>query len=196
MILWLKKNWQRVALRRARLANYNYEKLDTFYLMKDPWRMATPIQQYRFEETNRFISHNFGRVKNLLEIGCGEGHQTIYLQNVCEHLTGLDVSRRAVSRAQKRCPEGKFLVSDIFSRIIDELAPFDLVVACEVLYYMSDIHAILNRMEQLSNNRLVTYYSGAMQQLDPQLIHLPGAVIETFKFKSSEWRAVCWRQTE
>ena len=200
MIRWLKKYWKRLALQRARVARdsrgYNYKKLDTFYLMKDPWNMASTMEQYRFVETNRFILQKFGHVKSLLEIGCGEGHQTLYFHDVCEQLAGLDVSSRAVSRAQKRCPESKFIVGDIFSREVEELAPFDLVVACEVLYYISDIHAALNRMEQLSNNRLVTYYSRAMQKMDPKLIHLSGAVTETFKFKGTEWRAVCWRQTE
>ena len=194
---WLKKLWMRFALRRARNKNgYIYSKLNTFYLVKDPWRMISLSEQYRFAETNRLILEHFGKVKSLLEIGCGEGHQSSNLQQVCEYLTGLDVSSRAVSRAQKRCPASKFLVGDIFCQEVGELAPFDLVVACEVLYYMSDIHSALKRIWGLSKNRLVTYYSGAMQYLDPHVLSLPGIVNEILVFKDSRWRAAWSKQVE
>ena len=195
MKLWLQKYWKRFVLRSVwRAQDDRYNKLNTFYLMKDPWHMTSPNEQYRFAETNRLILEKFGKVKSLLEIGCGEGHETLYLQGVCEQLTGLDVSSRAVSRAQNRCPQSKFIVGDIFSQEVEELALFDLVVACEVLYYISDIQAAINRICQLSNNRFVTYYSGARQKLDPEFMHLPGAYTETIKFKGSEWTAVCWQQ--
>jgi len=61
----------------------------------------------------------FGRVSSLLEIGCGEGHQSAQLQLVCDRLTGLDVSGRAVKRARGRCPGGEFLVGDVFSQEVD-----------------------------------------------------------------------------
>jgi SAM-dependent methyltransferase len=193
--IWLKKLWMRFALRRARYSNgYNYSKLNTYYLVIDPWGMTSPAEQYRFSETNRLILENFEGVKSLLEIGCGEGHQSLYIQQVCKHLIGLDVSIRAVSRAQKRCPTSKFLVGDIFCQEVEDLAPFDLVVACEVLYYMSDIHSALKRICGLSKNRFVTYYSGAMQHLDPLVLSLPGTFTEILEYKGSRWRVVWWRQ--
>jgi len=158
--------------------------------------MSSLSEQYRFAETNRLILENFGGVTSLLEIGCGEGHQSLYLQEVCKHLTGLDVSSKAVSRAQKRCPTSKFFVGDIFSQEVRDLTPFDLVIACEVLYYMSDIQSALKQIWGLSKNRLVTYYSGTMKKLDPQVLSLPGTVTEILEYKGSRWRVAWWKQAE
>src|SRR2546422_10776958 len=94
----LKETWKRFALRDVRYSN-DYKKLNTFYTVPDPWLMSSPAEQFRFRETNRLIVAKFGRVASLLEIGCGEGHQSVYLQHVCNRLIGLDVSARAVKRA-------------------------------------------------------------------------------------------------
>ena len=189
----LKRTWRRFALRDVRYSN-DYKKLDTFYTVPDPWLMASPSEQFRFGETNRLIVEKFGRVASLLEIGCGEGHQSLYLQNVCDRLTGLDVSVRAVKRARGRCPQAEFVVGDIFSQEVSAFAPFDLVVACEVLYYMRDVPAAVRQMRSLGRNCLITYFSGEMETLDRQaLVSLPGTLSEILAFEQSRWRALWWR---
>lgn len=189
----LKKIWMRLALRGLRYSS-DYAKLDAIYRMEDPWHMASPSEEYRFAETNRLILEKFGRVGLLLEIGCGEGHQSLQLQQACcNRLIGLDVSGRAVERARRRCPGSEFLVGDIFSQKVRAKAPFDLVVACEVLYYMSDVPAALRCMRELGRNGLVTYFDREMKTLDPRVLSLPGAASEIFEFENVRWRAAWWR---
>jgi hypothetical protein len=187
----LKRIWMRFALRGVAYSN-NYKKLNVIYMLHDPWRMDSPWEHYRFAETNRLILEKFGRLGSLLEIGCGEGHQSLQLKQVCDRLIGLDVSRRAVKRARRRCPQGEFFVGDVFSQEVKAQAPFDLVVACEVLYYMSDLPTSLRRMQALGRNLLVTYYGGQMGILDPQVLSLPGAVSEILEFEHARWRVAWW----
>ena len=183
--------WMRLILRNVSYSN-NYKKLNLFYMINNPWRMDSPGEQYRFSETNRLILEKFGRLGTLLEIGCGEGHQSLYLQQICDRLTGLDVSAKAVQRARSRCPRASFLVGDVFSQEVDDLGPFDLVVACEVLYYMSDLPATLQRMRAIGCNNFVTYFGGAMKTLDMQILTLPGIASEIFEFEQTRWRAAWW----
>jgi len=187
----LKKIWMRFALRGVTYRD-KYKKLNRLYLIGNPWRLDSPGEQYRFAETNRLIAENFGRVGSLLEIGCGEGHQSLCLLNVCDRLIGLDVSIRAVERARKKCPSGEFLVGSLFSNVADTNALFDLVVACEVLYYMSDVSASLRRMQVLGRNCLVTYWDGVMKDLDPLVLSLPGVVSKIIKFQNTRWRVAWW----
>jgi SAM-dependent methyltransferase len=187
----LKNYWMRFALHNVGYSN-DYKRMNTVYLLANPWRLDSAWERYRFEETNRLISKNFGRVGSLLEVGCGEGYQSLYLQQICDHITGLDVSRRAVERARRMCPNGDFLVGNLFSKAAGMKAPFDLVVACEVLYYMKDVSASLQRLHSLGRNCLVTYFAREMPNLDPQVFSMPGIISEIIEYRDARWRIAWW----
>jgi SAM-dependent methyltransferase len=188
----LRKQWARFFLHDVHFAD-RYDRLDALYRIRDPWELETEPQRYRFRETNRLISERFGRVESLLEVGCGEGHQSQHLLEVCEHLVGVDVSGRAVERARARCPRATFLEGDVFTAALGAGARFDLVVACEVLYYVKDVAAELKRLGELGRTCLVTYYARPAQTLDPYVLAIPGVDSETVRYGSSSWTVACWR---
>src|ERR1700732_1216256 len=145
--------WKKFVFRAVDFSD-NYGAFRTAYLVADPYNLKSAQAAYRFLTTNRIIEKNFGQVHRLLEIGCAEGYQSEHLKLLCSSLHGIDVSAKAIARAKARCPTCSFSAEDLFS----VEGSFDLVVAAEVLYYMKDIPAVLNRMNQLGSNCLVTYY--------------------------------------
>jgi SAM-dependent methyltransferase len=189
----LRDYWLRLALRRVHYAD-RADKLDLLYAVEDPWRMGSAKEQARFAWTNRLIEAEFGRPSTILEIGCGEGHQSQYLARVCGQLYGVDVSARAVRRAARRCASGKFAAGDPFAfRLAEMPAPVDLVVACEVIYYVKDVRAFLARLSALGGACLVTYYRGQAPTLEPYFAALADCRREPFQFDGTEWNAVWWR---
>lgn len=191
----LKTMWMRLALRGVRYSD-EHGKMDLLYLTADPWQMSSPTETYRFERTNQLIADKVTHVGSLLEIGCGEGHQTQYLTRLSDRVLGLDVSSRAVTRARRRCAGAEFLVGDIFSPELDARAPFDVVVASEVLYYINDVRAFIRRMNTLGCFNLVTYFADEMANLDPHVLSQPGASFELLTYDHVSWRAVWWSTGE
>jgi hypothetical protein len=53
--------------------------LKALYLVRDPWGMESPSETFRFSETNRLIGDQFGPANRLLELGCSEGYQSVWL---------------------------------------------------------------------------------------------------------------------
>lgn len=76
---------------------------------------------------------------------------------MCGELVGIDVSGRAMERARARCPKAWFLASDNFTPALGGRPPFDLEVASQVLNYVKDVPAELERLSQLGRARRVTY---------------------------------------
>jgi SAM-dependent methyltransferase len=189
----LKRQWIRIPLRGIHFAD-QHDRLDLLYRVRDPWEMDSDPQRFRFRETNRVIEERLSPVHSVLEVGCGEGHQTEWLLRVCEALVGIDVSRRAVGRARERCPSATFAVGDVFSSeppLRNE--PFDLVVACEVLYYMSDVPSVLQRLSALGRACLVSYYDAPAERLDPDVLSLPGVERELVHYGEAKWTVAWWR---
>lgn len=49
----------------------------------------------------------------VLDMGCGNGKNTTYLETKKFKLCGFDISEKAISVAKKRVPSGKFIVADV-----------------------------------------------------------------------------------
>jgi SAM-dependent methyltransferase len=189
----LRDYWLRLALRGVHYAG-PARRLDYAYLVEDPWQLASLKEQARFGWTNQLVADQIAPHDTILEIGCGEGHQSQYLARRCRQLYGIDISPRAVRRARRRCPEGSFAVGDPFSLRFRDMPPVvDLVVACEMLYYVKDIPGFLARISDLGYACLVTYYSGQAPSLDPYFAALPGVERSQFSSDMVTWIAVWWR---
>jgi SAM-dependent methyltransferase len=188
----LRAYWKRMALRRLHYAD-RVDKLDRLYRVENPWHMDSAKEQARFAWTNRLIAARLPTLDTILEIGCGEGHQSQYLSRICGQLFGIDVSARAVRRAAQRCPQGIFAVGDPHHFLLPGIPPrVDLVVACEVIYYVKNIPAFVARLSRLGRSCLVTYYHGQAPVLDPYFATIDGCCRERFRLENVEWTAVWW----
>ncbi len=189
----VRRTWMKYALRTVR-QNDAHDRLDLAYKLPDPWHMASEQEQARFVETNTIIERelgdHFGRV---LEIGCGEGHQTEYLVSLADQITGLDVSATAVERARKRLPDAEFAVGDIYAQPwVGERGRFDLVTACEVIYYMSDMPKFLRTMDALGRDCFVTYFAPAARKVEAHVMAMPAVEKTSFRYQDVEWIAAWW----
>jgi 2-polyprenyl-3-methyl-5-hydroxy-6-metoxy-1,4-benzoquinol methylase len=189
----LKERWRDKTFPNGMLYRGEVARFDRLYLIRDPWLLSCERERFRLAETNRLIRENFGRPRSLLEIGCGEGLQSSELQQLCDRLYGIDVSRRAVRRAKRRCPLATFAVADMFALPQPPLLTrFDVVTACEVLYYMADVAAALRRISELGRFCLISYYDGARDGMDQHVSEIPGVRLERACFGSVCWTLAWW----
>lgn len=186
--------WMKYALRGVR-QNDAHGRLDLAYTIEDPWHMNAARERFRFAETNRVIASRVGgRFGRVLEIGCGEGHQTEHLARLAEDVTGIDVSANAIERARRRVPSARFIAGDLLAQPwARERGRFELVTACEVLYYMSDIPAFLRAMDELGGACVVTYFAPAARLCEGPVMAMPGAEQARLRFEDTEWVAAWWR---
>lgn len=188
----LRQQWARLTLHGVQFAD-KYSRLDSLYRIRDPWGMSAEPEQFRFQETNRLIAQEFGRVGSILEIGCGEGHQSQELLKLCGELVGVDVSGRAVERARARCPEATFVAGDVFTSDVLQGRCFDLILACEVLYYVKDVAAALKRLRGLGQATLVTYFDLHAQALEPHVLAAPHVETARVEYRTASWTVAWWR---
>ena len=183
----------RRALRGTPFAD-RHERFDIAYRLTDPWSMNRPREQARFRRTNEIIEREFGHVGRLLELGCGEGHQSLYLAELCDSLHGIDPSERAVERARRLLPQSRFDAGDLFAQPwVGERDRFDLIVGCEMLYYVADMGQMIEALERLAPACLVTFLDRA-DELHEALADRPGAGNELIEAEGTRWRAVWWRR--
>ena len=183
---------RRIALHRAHYAN-GRRRFEILYWLGDPWKMSSEAEASRFQWTNRLIEGHLGPLGTLLEVGCGEGHQSLHLIKQCDQLFGIDVSRSAIARCRARCPQGQFVVgSHVEFAFPSTPAVFDLVVACEVIYYLRDVTAAIAQLSALGRACLITYYDARAPELDPIFADVAEGT-DVHRHGQTTWKAVWWR---
>lgn len=150
--------WKRAMLRGTAFTGA-YRKLSLLYAMEDPWEMDSAREQHRFVETRKLLAGITPRYSSILELGAGEGHQSLKLTELTDELHGLELSARAVARARQRCPAGRFEQGRLedLPQFYGERV-FDLVMACEVLYYVEDLEAALRLIQSRAKRLFVSNY--------------------------------------
>jgi 2-polyprenyl-3-methyl-5-hydroxy-6-metoxy-1,4-benzoquinol methylase len=189
----LRRLWMKYAMRGVAQAD-NHARLDLAYVVPDPWHLDSEQEHARFRATSERLERAFGRPGTILEVGCGEGMQSEYFARQCDRVTGIDVSARAIERARQRLPSAELLVGDLFAQPWSgETDRFDVVVACEVLYYMSDGPKFLAAMSKLGRGCMVTYFAPAERRVGKMVRAVPGVAIETARHGDMEWIIATWR---
>ncbi len=130
----------------------NREYFERLYAQSpDPWSLETSsYERKKYERTLDVLKHR--RYHRALEVGCSVGVFTTMLASLCDELLAVDISERAVATAKERLMG--FPHVRVERRILPEETPngpFDLIIASEVLYYLSRERVLiaLRRFEEV-----------------------------------------------
>jgi glycosyltransferase involved in cell wall biosynthesis/peptidoglycan/xylan/chitin deacetylase (PgdA/CDA1 family) len=118
---------------------------DRVFALPDPWAYESGYEVVKYEQTLALLPE--GVVANALEIACAEGHFTVHLAPRVGRLTAVDISVRALARAQARCAgHGNVVFQRLDLNADDIPGPFDLIVCSEVLYFVRDLSGVVRRI--------------------------------------------------
>jgi len=99
----------------------------------DSWHQDKIPKEYVELVSTLFKKDQF---ENVLDIGCGKGALTNLIRDKLniQHMTAIDISPTAISKARKRYKQIDFLVMDAFKLKFNN--KFDLVICSEIFWYL------------------------------------------------------------
>jgi SAM-dependent methyltransferase len=107
----------------------------------------------------------YARFAHILDLGCGEGHQTAALSQLAGSTLGIDIAENALERARSQFPNIRFQQGELLDVIKDPeilQIPFDLISVSEVLYYFQtdeERRAALAGLAQIGVPACIYYFS-------------------------------------
>jgi cyclopropane fatty-acyl-phospholipid synthase-like methyltransferase len=133
----------------------------------DPWGvLSSPLAQQRYLALVEAVA-GYAPCRSILDVGCGEGALTRYLVGSASCVIGIDGSPTAIARARRIVPKATFICDTLETFTAPE--PFDLVLAVEVLYYVSHPRDAIEQLLTLGRSVIVSYTTRERQRLDPHL---------------------------
>lgn len=120
-----------------------FNKMERLFKRKpDPYGYFTHPHELKKQDTVFSLLKN-PSPNSAMEIGCAEGAFTHKLAACCWHVTAVDVSPTALSRAKERLKSFSnitFVEGNI--RILPFKEQFDAIIISEVLYYINRAHKL------------------------------------------------------
>jgi SAM-dependent methyltransferase len=133
----------------------------------DPWGvLGSPLAQQRYLTLVEAVGR-YGPCGSILDVGCGEGALTRYLVGCASEVTGIDASRTAIERARGLVPRATFHCCTLEDFRAERV--FDVVLAVEILYYVTDVDLAIQKLVTLGRSVVVSYTSRERQRLEPYL---------------------------
>jgi trans-aconitate methyltransferase len=157
------------------------------YTDADPWKYQT--SSYELTKYERKLNNlPCDRYQKALEIGCSIGVFTEKLGERVDHLDAVDISKRAINRAQTRCqhqPHVRFMRGDIAKLSLS--GGYNLILASEVLYYqwepLKDRIVIRDKLQSLlapEGDLLIVLSQSGMEQ-DWETVFTENGKLRLFK---------------
>lgn len=190
----IKSLWVRFWLRRSKFSG-RYSDLQKLYATRDPWNLLSPKEQFRFMAVNDIVRGIAPGCHSLLELGCGEGYQTRKLMEVSRHVTGIDVSELAIARAKQDVADADFHVGR--AEDVGQLFAgrrFDLVTACEVLYYSDDIATAIRGVQDVTDQLLVTSYAARAEHMRDHFSGAGWRRLPDIAYDDTVWECYRWQR--
>lgn len=79
------------------------------------------------------------RSAKAIDLGCGTGLSGLAFHDICDSLTGIDLSANMVAEAEKKQIYDQLVVQDILSFLKNRNHCYDLIIAADVLTYMGEL---------------------------------------------------------
>ena len=116
--------------------DFDEKYFDTLYTANpDPWGYtSSPYEARKYAATIGVLPN--ATYRHALELGCSIGVLTARLAKICNGLTAVDTSQRALADARRRCPDPHVTFVHAHVPEGDWGTGFDLLVLSEILYYL------------------------------------------------------------
>jgi SAM-dependent methyltransferase len=119
---------------------------DDLWSRGDPWELETSeFEHKRYARLLEILKSP--KYERVLEIGCGSGTFTRLLAPMAQRLLALDVSTKAIARAQAAQDTPKqveFRVANIMDYDAEAEGPWDLIVMSETVYFLGWLYSLFD----------------------------------------------------
>jgi 2-polyprenyl-3-methyl-5-hydroxy-6-metoxy-1,4-benzoquinol methylase len=120
-------------------------------------KYAIDISAKRKEALDAFLPGLIGGydIKNALDVGCGVGYFSGYLESLGLDVVALDGRGENIEEARKRYQGVDFHLFDVENPDVKELGAFDLVLCLGLLYHLENPFQAIRNMQALTKKILV-----------------------------------------
>ena len=99
------------------------------------------------------LCREYVKDKNVLDVGCGEGHGNLYLNDLARHVTGIDIDKRVIDDANKRFSGKNITFYKMSGEKLDFPSnSFDVIISSQSIEHMKNDIKFLSEVSRVLKN--------------------------------------------
>ena len=106
------------------------------------------------------------KFKKVIDLGCGTGLSGHGLRDISDNLSGIDLSKNMISKAEKLQIYDHLIVGDIVDTLNSSTEKYDLFIALDVLVYIGELTKIFKTVRNCCKKNALFIFSIETQEED------------------------------
>jgi predicted TPR repeat methyltransferase len=95
------------------------------------------------------------KFKSCLDLGCGTGLSGSAFVDLCQSLTGVDLSRKMLDKARKKEIYDRLVCEDVLAYLVKETGEYDLFLATDLFIYMGRLEGFFQAVKKRASHGAV-----------------------------------------
>jgi 2-polyprenyl-3-methyl-5-hydroxy-6-metoxy-1,4-benzoquinol methylase len=134
-----------------------FEAISMKYAEKDVYPLSKKARKFQMQSLLKLVFKTYGEKEfnQVLEIGCGHGANSEYIQGYYKNYLGVDYSRELIKIAKSRYASSNtaFICQNI--KDLNSFDLFDLVFGVGILHHATELDKVLNTLKKISHKNTI-----------------------------------------
>ena len=115
-----------------------------------------------------------GKLKNVIDLGCGTGLAGVEFRDIAESLIGIDLSENMICKAEKKNIYDELYVDDIIDKLESLERKFDLFISTDVFIYIGQLLPLFQCIKKHSKRNTLFVFSTEHADCDDYILQKTG----------------------
>jgi len=127
------------------------------YAEKDIYQVSKEARAFQVHCMMDFLKKEFeiSKFGDVIEVGCGHGANSKYLQGHYQNFLGVDYSSELIKIAKARYgnSHSRFAIDNI--KDIDKHGQFDLIIGIGILHHVDNLEEVLKKLKEIGHEKTI-----------------------------------------
>jgi 2-polyprenyl-3-methyl-5-hydroxy-6-metoxy-1,4-benzoquinol methylase len=131
-----------------------FDRISNQYSYKDVYPISKKARAFQIDSIIDFVKKNYQlREKNsLLELGCGSGANSLYLEELYDEYMGVDYSQGLIEIANQKYRKKNVTFDTANIKDLSKFNSYDIVFGLGILHHVDDLAKVLNELKKVGHS--------------------------------------------
>ena len=134
-----------------------FDRISDAYSYKDIYPVSKKARAFQIDSITEFVKKKYSlpAKTSLLELGCGSGANSKYLENIYYEYLGVDYSQGLIDIAKKKYEKDRTIFKVANIKDLSSFEVYDIVIGIGILHHVDNLDQVLSELKKVGHSDTV-----------------------------------------